>query len=218
MKKSTKLGFAGFLVAGVAALGTALSGAVNAADVKQVQKAKVGEKAPDFTLETIDGKSHTLSDLTKDGKVVVLEWFSPDCPYVVKHYQNTEKSTVNNLVSEYKDKDVVFVAINSSRTDHPFGSVDRNKERYSEWKMEHTLLMDADGAVGKMYQARTTPHMYIIDTEGVLRYAGALDNDSSARGIGEVNYVRQALNELLAGETITVQETRPYGCSVKYAD
>lgn len=218
MKKSTKLGFAGFLVAGVAALGTTLSGAVNAADVKAEQKAKVGEKAPDFTLETIDGKSHTLSDLTKDGKVVVLEWFSTDCPYVIKHYQDTEKSTVNNLVSEYKDKDVVFLAINSSRTDHQFGNVERNKERYSEWKMEHTLLMDADGTVGKKYEARTTPHMYIIDTEGVLRYAGALDNDSSARGIGEVNYVSQALDELLAGETVTVQETRPYGCGVKYAD
>ena len=216
MKKRTKLGFAGLLVAGVAAFGAAVTSTAVASQ-SSTAKAKVGEKAPDFTLTDMKGETHTLSDLTKDGKTVVLEWFSPDCPYVVKHYANTEKSTMNNLIKEFKDKDVVFLAINSANADHPYASKDRNMQRVSEWKIGHPILVDADGAVGKAYGARTTPHMYIIDTDGMLRYAGALDNDSSARGIGDVNYVRQGLTELLAGETLTVTETRAYGCSVKYA-
>lgn len=217
MKKRTKLGFTGLLVAGIAALGATATGVAVAAQSSDA-KAKVGEKAPDFTLSALKGdEKHTLSDYTKDGKIVVLEWFAPDCPYVVKHYQNTEKSTVNNLVKEFKDKDVVFLAMNSAHGGHPYGSKDRNLERVEEWKINHPMLIDADGTVGKAYGARTTPHMYIIDTDGILRYAGGLDNDSSARGIGDVNYVRQALNEILAGETVTVTETRPYGCSVKYA-
>lgn len=215
MKKSTKLGFAGLFAAGVAALGMSVATAAQSTDAK----AKVGEKAPDFTLSAMqDDKQHTLSDYTKDGKIVVLEWFAPDCPYVVKHYQDTEKSTINNLIKEFSDKDVVFLAINSSHSGHPYGGKDRNMERIGEWKIEHPMLVDANGQVGKAYGARTTPHMYIIDTDGVLRYAGGLDNDSSARGIGDVNYVRQALTEILAGETVTVTEARPYGCSVKYAN
>lgn len=215
MKKSTKLGFAGLFVAGVAALGVSVATAAQSTDAK----AKVGEKAPDFTLSAMqDDKQHTLSDYTKDGKIVVLEWFAPDCPYVVKHYQNTERSTINNLIKEFSDKDVVFLAVNSAHSGHPYGGKDRNMERIGEWKIEHPMLVDANGQVGKAYGARTTPHMYIIDTDGVLRYMGALDNDSSARGIGDVNYVRQALTEILAGETVTTTETRAYGCSVKYAN
>jgi len=218
MKKSTKLGFAGLFAAGIAALGVSVSGVANAAQTSDA-KAKVGEKAPDFTLTDLkEKKEHTLSDYTKDGKIVVLEWFAPDCPYVVKHYQDTEKSTINNLIKEFSDKDVVFLAVNSAHSGHPYGGKDRNMERLEEWKMEHAMLVDSNGEVGKTYGARTTPHMYIIDTDGVLRYAGGLDNDSSARGIGDVNYVRQALTEILAGETVTVAETRPYGCSVKYAN
>jgi len=196
MKKSAKIGFAGLLAAGVAAMGVSLTGVANAEQSSEA-KAKVGDKAPDFTL---------------------LEWFAPDCPFVVKHYQDTDKSTVNNLIEEFSDKDVVFLAINSAHSGHPYGGKDRNMERMEEWKIEHPMLVDANGQVGKTYGARTTPHMYIIDTDGVLRYNGALDNDSSARGIGEVNYVRQALTEVLAGETVTAAETRPYGCSVKYAN
>lgn len=218
MKKRMKLGFAGMLTVGLAALGTSLAGAVNAGNTADAPKAKIGEKAPDFTLTCYEGKNHNLSELTKAGKIVVLEWFSPDCPYVVKHYANTERSTINTLVKDFKDKDVVFLAINSATLSHPYGNRDRNMERHSEWKMTHPILVDDSGKVGKMYDARTTPHMYIIDTDGILRYAGALDNDRSARGIGETNYVRQALNEILAGETVTMPETRAYGCSVKYAD
>lgn len=217
MKKRTKLGFAGLLAAGVAALSVSVTGSAVAAQ-SSAAKAKVGEKAPDFTLTDLQGeKEHTLSEYTKEGKIVVLEWFAPDCPYVIKHYRNTEKSTVNTLVNEYKDKDVVFLAINSSAADHPYGKSERNLERLEEWKINHPLLLDSSGVVGKAYGARTTPHMFIIDTDGVLRYAGALDNNSSSRGIGETNYVRQALDEILAGETVTVSETRPYGCGVKYA-
>lgn len=218
MKKRTKFGFAGLLVAGVAALGASATGAAIAAQSSDA-KAKVGEKAPDFTLMDLKGeKEHTLSEYTKQGKIVVLEWFAPDCPFVVKHYRDTDNSTINNMVREYKDKDVIFLAMNSSHAGHPYGDTDRNKQRVTEWKMSHSMLIDASGEVGKAYGARTTPHMYIIDTDGILRYAGGLDNDSSRNGIGSTNYVRQALDQILAGETVTTAETRPYGCSVKYAD
>jgi peroxiredoxin len=218
MKKRMRLGFAGLLTIGIAALGTTLTGAATATDAKEAPKAKIGEKAPDFKLTCYDGKEHSLSELTKSGKIVVLEWFALDCPFVVKHYSNTENSTINKMVEDFKNDNVVFLAINSANLSHPYGDRERNIERHSQWKMSHPILVDSDGRVGRMYDARTTPHMYIIDKDGILKYAGALDNDRSARGIGDTNYVRQALREILAGETVTVSETRPYGCSVKYAD
>ncbi len=218
MKKSAKMGFAGLLAAGVAALGVSLTGVANAEQSSDV-KAKIGEKAPDFSLKDMKTeKEHSLSKYTEKGKIVVLEWIAVDCPFVVKHYTDAEKSTINNLIKEFSDKDVVFLAINSANPNHPYSNRDRNLQMIEEWKIEHPMLVDSNGQVGRAYGARTTPHMYIIDTEGVLRYNGALDNDSSRRGIGDVNYVRQALKEILAGETVTTAETRPYGCSVKYAD
>ncbi|MFU8829120.1 MAG: redoxin domain-containing protein, partial [Phycisphaerales bacterium] len=209
MKKRTRLGFAGLLTIGIAALGTTLTGAATATDAKEAPKAKIGEKAPDFTLTCYDGKEHSLSELTKSGKIVVLEWFAYACPFVIKHYSDTENSTVNKLVEEFKNDDVVFLAINSANPSHSYSNREQNIEHHSKWKMAHPILVDSDGRVGRMYEARTTPHMYIIDKDGVLKYAGALDNDRSARSIGETNYVRQALREILAGESVTVSETRP---------
>lgn len=185
-----------------------------AGDHKDHMHAKIGKKAPDFTLVDTMGDSHTLSEYTESGKVVVLEWFNPKCPYVVKHHERHD--TMARLAKEFKDKDVVWMAINSGRKGHSTTGVDLNNEYKKKWSIGYPILMDESGEVGHMYGAKTTPHMYIIDADGMLRYAGAIDNNNSARTLGDVNYVEQALKQVLAGETVSTAETRAYGCSVKY--
>lgn len=179
-------------------------------------EAEIGEPAPDFTLVDLEDNEHTLSDYTEDGKIVVLEWFSPECPFVVKHYREENQQTMNLIAEEYAEHDVVVLAINSARKGHPYADHETNAEIHEEWGMAHPILFDTDGEVGQAYGARTTPHMYIIDLEGNLRYAGAIDDNKSSNKFGETNYVRQALDEILAGETVTVPRTTAYGCSVKY--
>ena len=212
MSKLTKSILGTFALAAVAAFST---GAATMASVK-AETAKVGEKAPDFTLTDTDGKQHTLSDYTKAGKIVVLEWFNSGCPYVVKHHVTHQ--TMATLAKEFKDKDVVWVAINSGAPGLQGHGLELNKKIKKEWKIEYPILLDEPGNVGRAYEARTTPHMYIIDKTGTLVYAGAIDNNRSPTELGDVNYVRQALKQVIAGETVTESMTRPYGCSVKYAN
>jgi len=176
--------------------------------------AAVGKKAPDFTLQSVEGKSHTLSEYTEQGKVVVLEWFNPDCPFVKKHYQAA--TTMNDLAKKFESKDVVWLAINSGHEGHPTTGMERNKRAIEEYDIKHPVLLDYTGEVGHMYGAKTTPHMYIIDADGVLRYAGAIDDNRGLSPDAEVNYVKQTLKQVLNGETVTTAETRAYGCSVKY--
>ena len=177
--------------------------------------AKLGEKAPDFTLQDFDGNSHTLSSYVEDGKTVVLEWFNPACPYAVMHYD--KQTTMNDLAGEYGSKNVVWLSVNSSNELHPGHT--KTAEMAKEWGINHPVLDDADGKVGTMYGAKTTPHMFIINKDGVLVYDGAIDNDrrGNLSGNEKVNYVANALEELSMGKTVSVSSTKPYGCSVKYA-
>lgn len=179
------------------------------------KKATVGEAAPDFTLTDLEGKEYKLADLTKDGKVVVLEWFNPDCPYIVKHHKTF--TTMEDIAEEYKDRGVVWLAVNSGDPSQRNAQAEYNKQKVKEFNMTVPVALDADGKVGKAYGAKATPQMFIIDSSGVLAYAGAIDNDRSPDKLGDVNYVRQALDEILAGETVSEPETRPYGCNIKYA-
>lgn len=205
----------GFGIAAVAAAGLLAFTAPGAgADDHKGEAAKVGEKAPDFTLTDLEGNSHTLSEYTNNGKIVVLEWFNPDCPYVVKHHERA--TTMQDLADKYEDDGVVWLAINSGKPGKQGTGMERNMSAKESFGFSYPLMLDETSAVGEMYGATRTPHMYIIDTDGVLRYAGAIDNNSSAREFGDVNYVDQALGQILAGETVTVTETQAYGCSVKY--
>jgi peroxiredoxin len=211
--------FAGVSVAVAAVAAAALTPAATAVQqdgAKAPQGVAIGQAAPDFTLKDMKGKEHRLSDYTRQGKIVVLYWWSPDCPYVVKHYPREGIATTNKLVEDFKDKDVVFLAINSAHTGHGYGNRARVQERMEEWKVKYPILVDAEGTIGKQYDAKRTPEMYVICKGGMLRYHGALDNDSSARGIGSLNYVRQALDEILAGSEVSVPTTRAYGCTIKY--
>jgi peroxiredoxin len=176
----------------------------------------VGQAAPDFTLKDAAGKPVKLSDYR--GKHVVLEWTNPGCPYVRKHYDS------GNMPATQKEavgKGVVWLAINSTeRSSYEYMEPAKVVAWQQARKAQPTaLLADEDGVAGKAYGARTTPHMYIVDPQGKLVYAGGIDSipSSDPDDIKKaVNYVRQGLNEALAGKPISQAVTRPYGCSVKY--
>lgn len=172
--------------------------------------ASVGTAAPGFTLEDQTGKKVSLSDFSGK-KIVVLEWINPDCPYVQRHYK---AGTMKTLAEKYRDKGVVWLAINTTHY--------MNKETNQKWitdnQLPYQILDDHEGTVGRLYGAKTTPHMFIIDKSGRLVYQGAIDDDPRGnKGENKVNYVAKALDELLAGKPISMSETKPYGCSVKYA-
>lgn len=176
----------------------------------------IGETALDFTLADPSGDKYTLSDYR--GKFVVLEWINFDCPFVKKHYGSENMPA---LQSKYRGKDVVWLSICSSAPGKQGNFSGENlQKRITESGSKATAyLVDQDGKVGKMYEAKTTPHMFVIDTMGVLIYAGAIDNKPSTKvaDIAEsVNYVQLALDAAMKGEEVATKATQPYGCSVKY--
>ncbi|MGB7293305.1 MAG: thioredoxin family protein [Thermodesulfobacteriota bacterium] len=173
-------------------------------------KAEVGSPAPDFTLEDQTGHEVKLSDF-KD-RIIVLEWMNPDCPFVQRHYNS---KTMTTLADKYKEKNVVWMAINST---HYMNKQD-NENWVNKFKVGYPILHDGSGSVGKLYGAKTTPNMYIIDPSGILVYSGAIDDDPQGSKDGKaLNYVDHALEEVLAGKPVTISQAKPYGCSVKYSD
>ena len=169
---------------------------------------KVGGAAPDFELKDANGKTVKLSDF--NGKIIVLEWTNPGCPFVQRHYR---EHTMANLASEYKDKGVVWLAINSGSDD----GIAVNKAWVEKNHLAYPVLDDSKGTVGKEYGAKSTPHMFIIDRDGKLAYAGGIDNDPEGDNPHRVNYVKKALDELLAGQSVSTPVTKSYGCGVHYA-
>jgi peroxiredoxin len=188
---------------------------VNDQKPKAAEEDKLPRPAPDFTLKDLDGKAVQLSKLTEKGKIVVLEWFNYDCPFVKAHY-TPEMNTMGKLAEKYKGKDVVWLTINSTHT--------ATAETNAAWAKEHgikqTILIDSDGKVGRLYKAKTTPHLFVIDKAGKIVYDGAIDNaplGNVPEGQKPLNYVEQALTELIAGKPVSTPKTKLYGCSVKYA-
>lgn len=177
--------------------------------------AQIGQPAPAFSLQNTAGQTVSLGDFR--GRPVVLEWINPGCPFVRKHYQGN----MQNLQREYTGKGVAWLTINSTEkasTDYLAPAA------LAAWMQEQqaaatAVLMDEDGRTGRAYGARVTPHMYIIDANGTLVYAGAIDSIPSAR-VADIeratNYVRQGLNELLAGQPLSVSTNQAYGCTIKY--
>lgn len=168
-------------------------------------------KAPDFKLTDTNGKQVQLSKLI--GHIVVLEWINYDCPFVKAHYNDTTH-TMRDLAAKYADKKVVWLTINSTH----YTTTETNKAWAEKHQLKQKVLLDKSGKVGKLFGAKTTPHMYIIDAKGQIVYQGAIDNAPLGKKPETyVNYVAQALSQLTASQTITTQKTKPYGCSVKYA-
>ena len=173
-------------------------------------KAEIGSPAPDFTLEDQRGHEVKLSDIKNS--IIVLEWMNPDCPFVQRHY---DSKTMTTLANKYKEKNVVWIAINST---HYMNKQD-NQNWINKFKVGYPILDDSSGSVGKLYGAKTTPNMYIIDPSGILVYSGAIDDDPRGSKDGKaLNYVDQALEEILAGKPVTITQSKPYGCSVKYSN
>lgn len=175
----------------------------------------VGEPAPDFTLKTPAGEEVSLSSLK--GDYVVLEWVNPGCPFVKKFYN---VGAMQAFQKEAQMMGAKWLSINSTNPDHKdYLDADASVAYYTEKGVNSTWLFDEDGTVGKAYDARTTPHCFVVDPEGNIIYAGAIDDKKSASSediADATNYVMTALVSAMAGEAVEDDRTRPYGCSVKY--
>lgn len=199
------------------ALGLALAAGAATAAGAPAAVATVGQPAPAFSVTDTSGKRVSLADFK--GRHVVLEWVNPGCPFVVKHY------SAANMQAQQREaaaQGVVWLAVNSTAPEH--GDY-RSPAAMAQWMKSqqaaaaHTL-MDEDGRMGRAYGARTTPQMVVINPQGAVVYAGAIDSRPTANPAdipGATQHVRQALQESLAGKPVSVPSTRPYGCSVKYA-
>jgi len=182
----------------------------------QASDAEIGKKAPGFTLTDSNGYEHSLSEYK--GKFVVLEWINFDCPFVGKHYKS---GNMQKLQKEYTGKGVVWLTINSSapgkQGNYPVEDIQKKSKEYDTGFTAY--LIDESGEVGKLYGAKTTPHMYVINPEGILIYAGGIDNTPST-DVDDTktakNFVAAALDEAMNGKDVTVKVSQPYGCSVKY--
>ena len=176
----------------------------------------LGEPVPPLQLRDVHGKSINLAD--HKGKLVVLEWFNPNCPFVQKHYGS---NNMQSLQARYTKQGVHWFLVNSTNPTHPdFLEPSQLASRVNELKAHSTaVLMDADGKAGREWGAKTTPHMYVIDAQGKLVFEGGIDDKRSSNPADiklAKNYVAAALDEVKAGKPVSVSNSRPYGCSVKY--
>jgi peroxiredoxin len=177
---------------------------------------KIGEAAPDFTLKDTNGKELKLSDYK--GKYVVLEWVNYGCPFVKKHY---ESDNMQGLQKEYTGKGVTWFSVCSSAEGKQgyFTPEEWNKEMTERKVASTAVLLDGDGTVGKRYGAKTTPQMFIVNPDGNLIYQGAIDSKPSTDKDdirSAKNYVKSALEEAMAGKSVSHPNTESYGCGVKY--
>ena len=182
-----------------------------------MQAAEIGKPAPDFTATDINGKTIKLSDYK--GKIVVIESYNSDCPYCHNQYKT---GAMQALQKDLAAKGVVWLLVNSvNPKNFSHRTPEQAKTEMAAEKMDVTAWIDdSSGAVGHLYGMKTTPDMYVINKDGILVYEGAIDNqpDPFHDPTKAQNYVSAAIDALLAGKPVTVTETKPYGCSVKYAD
>ena len=180
-------------------------------------EAEVGKPAPDFTAKDVYGKTHKLADFK--GKIVVLEAYNLDCPFCANHFKT---GAMQELQAYATSKGAIWLVVNSVHAGHPsYRKPAAAQKEFAAQKMKATAWIDdSDGKIGKAYGLKTTPHMIVIDPKGVVAYKGAIDNKASDEGDPRTarNYVREALDSLMAGKTVAAAKTQPYGCGVKYAE
>lgn len=200
-------------MASCAALMTALL-----ATASQAAEIRIGQQAPNFTATDSHGKTETLSNFR--GKYVVLEWHNDGCPFTKKHY---DSGNMQALQKKWTAKGVIWFTVNSSAPGNEGYDTAREENAYmAKMHADPTaVLLDPDGKLGHLYDAKTTPQMIVIDPGGKVIYDGAIDNRPTpdlADIKGADNYVNDALTEAMSGKPVAVSYTRPYGCSVKYAN
>jgi peroxiredoxin len=177
---------------------------------------KVGQPAPDFTSTDSQGGKHTLGAYR--GKIVILEWTNHQCPFVGKHYNTGNMQALQKYAT---DTNMVWLSVISSAPGEQgyVSSAEANALTAKRQASPTAVLLDTAGVVGRLYDARTTPHMYIIDAQGTLAYMGGIDDKPSTQPADvqtAKNYVRVALGEVLSAKPVSTPVTRPYGCTVKY--
>ena len=175
----------------------------------------IGQPAPTFVGTDSNGKTHDLAAYR--GNVVVLEWTNHECPYTVKHY---ESGAMQSMQKDAATDGIVWLSVISSAPGLQ-GYVDADEANAlttSRGAAPLAVLLDPEGDIGRLYDASTTPHMYVINPDGALVYKGAIDDDPSSRGDPKAanNHVQAALSDLAAGRAVQTANTRPYGCTVKY--
>lgn len=179
-------------------------------------QATVGAPAPDFTAKDSTGKEVSLQSLK--GKIVVLEWFNPGCPFVKKFYKNGD---MQKMQQELTAKGVTWLTVSSSapgKSGHLTPEVAESTRAELAMKSS-SLVLDESGSIGKAYGARTTPHVFVINSDGKVAYAGAIDSEASTSSSDiavATNYLTGAVESLQAGKPVDPASTEPYGCSVKY--
>ena len=176
----------------------------------------IDQEVPDFTLQDTEGNTVSLSDFK--GETVVLEWSNPDCPFVVKHYGSGNMQQLQNYYGEAGIKWLIIASSAPGKQGH-YSAEEWNAIIQKQEAGPAAVLLDPTGEVGRLFNAKTTPHMYIINEERELLYQGAIDSKNSANPediASSTNYVSEALDALLADEQIEITETRAYGCSIKY--
>ncbi len=180
--------------------------------------AALGQPAPDFTLSDLAGKPVSLHDYK--GKVVVLEWFNPGCPFVNASHT---KASLKGMAARREAQGIVWLAINSAGEGKEGYGVEKTAAAKVRFNLDHPILLDPSGAVGHAYGATNTPNMFVIDASGALVYRGAIDNSPDGEGESPqgadgklVNYVDAALDDLAAKRDVAIKETKAYGCGVKY--
>ena len=181
------------------------------------QAVETGTTAPEITATDINGADFKLSD--HKGKIVVLEWHNPECPFVLKHYDTKNMQAAQAKAATMDN--VKWVSINSSATGKQgaYNAAEIKAYLEKEGAKPDVYITDPAGTIGKSFDAKTTPHMFVIGKDGKIAYAGAIDDNSSPRGStveGATNYVLAALDDLNAGKAVAIPSTQPYGCSVKY--
>lgn len=184
------------------------------AQAETFQEVQIGAPAPAFELNDLSGESLSLAD--QKGKVVVLEWFNPGCPFVKQAHE--PGGALETMASSWSEKGVVWLAINSGSPGKQGTGVKTNKEAQQKWNMAHPVLLDENGAVGRAYAAKTTPQMVVIDEKGHQVYNGALDNApfGKVKGDSLTALTAEVLDAVINGKESPHKRTKPYGCSVKY--
>jgi peroxiredoxin len=193
----------GLVVVMLIAAGALFYAQATGAEGDAAAKAEVGKPAPDFALKDVYGNELKLSDFK--GRYVVLEWINKGCP-VSRGCHEAGKRTMQDTYKKYAGKGVVWLAIDTTAGAKP----DENRVYSAEMGLAYPILHDTDGKVGRSYDAKHTPHMFVIDKDGKLAYDGAIDDR------GKTNYVADALDALLAGKPVAKPKTESYGCGVKY--
>ena len=201
--------------AAVLAIGTAVFSQPAQRAAAQGMDVQPGTSGYDFTLMDLEGNSHNLTDYTADGKIVVLEWFNPGCPFVQKYYEGGNES-MHDAKAFAEEHGVVWLTINSGAPGKQGHGIDTNRDIAKKWGIANPLLLDEEGTAGRLFGAANTPQLFILGRDGTLLYNGGVDEAKMAGEVPQHNYVINALTQYMAGEKVDPATTEHVGCNVKY--